>query len=182
LLTLRDEYLDLLPNDPRAKLLAQNSFLIEEFIAARADEFSPLFSRPAVAAASRSYDDPTTRPPDYPTIRPPDHSTTRLLFHAHCYQKALTGTDALMAMLRLTGLDVSEIPSGCCGLAGSFGYEAEHYELSMKIGEERLFPAVRAADENTIIAASGMSCRHQIESGTGRTPQHPIEVLAARLT
>ncbi len=171
LLTLRDEYLDLLPNDPRAKLLARNSFLVEEFIAVRADEFSPLFSRPAIAGATRSL----------PATRLPDHSTTRLLFHAHCYQKALTGTDSLLAMLRLTGLVVSEIPSGCCGLAGSFGYEAEHYELSMKIGEERLFPSVRAADADTIIAASGMSCRHQIESGTGRMPQHPVEVLAARL-
>ncbi|MEK7784538.1 MAG: heterodisulfide reductase-related iron-sulfur binding cluster, partial [Chloroflexota bacterium] len=157
LLTLRDEYLDLLPDDPRAKLVAQNSFLIEEFITARADEFAPLFQSPREA------------------------SNLHVLFHAHCYQKSLTGTDALRDMLRLTGAEVSEIPSGCCGMAGSFGYEAEHYELSLKIGEERLFPAVRAADANTIIAASGVSCRHQIEAGTNRKTKHPIEVLAAML-
>ncbi len=154
LLTLRDEYLDLLPNDPRAKLVAQNSFLIEEFIAARANEFAPLFQSP------------------------PEASNLQILFHAHCYQKSITGTDALRDMLRLTGAEVNEIPSGCCGLAGSFGYEAEHYELSLKIGEERLFPAVRAANPEIIIAASGMSCRHQIEAGTTRKPKHPIEVLA----
>jgi FAD/FMN-containing dehydrogenase/Fe-S oxidoreductase len=156
LLTLRDEYLDLLPNDPRAKLVAQNSFLVEELIASRSGEFAPLFN-------SNS------------------NSQLKILFHAHCYQKSLTGADALRDMLRLTGAEVSEIPSGCCGMAGSFGYEAEHYELSLKIGEERLFPAVRAADANTVIAASGMSCRHQIEAGTNRKSKHPIEVLAAML-
>jgi len=151
LLTLRDEYLDLLPNDPRAKLVAQNSFLIEEFIAAHADEFRPyLKSKP----------------------------DARILFHGHCYQKALTGTEPLKTMLGLTGAKVSEIDSGCCGMAGSFGYEAEHYDLSMKIGEERLFPAVRAADADTILAASGMSCRHQIPAGTNREAKHPIEVMA----
>ena len=160
LLTLRDEYLDLLPSDPRAKLVAQHSFLIEEFISAHASEFAPLF----------------VQPPNHPTTQPP-----KILFHGHCYQKSLTGTDALRDMLRLTGAEVSEIPSGCCGMAGSFGYEAEHYELSLKIGEDRLFPAVRAADSNTIIAASGVSCRHQIETGTNRKPKHPIEVLAAML-
>ena len=157
LLTLRDEYLDLLPDDPRTKLVAQNSFLVEEFIAARASEFAPLF----------------IQPPNHPTTQPP-----KILFHAHCYQKSLTGADALRDMLRLTGAEVSEIPSGCCGMAGSFGYEAEHYELSLKIGEDRLFPAVRAANTDAIIAVSGMSCRHQIEAGTNRKPKHPIEVLA----
>jgi hypothetical protein len=155
LLTLRDEYLDLLPNDPRAKLVAQHSFLIEEFIAARVDEFRPLFNL---------------------------QSPVSVLFHGHCYQKALTSTEALKAMLRLTGAEVGEIDSGCCGMAGSFGYEVEHYDLSMRIGEERLLPAVRAARTGTILAASGMSCRHQIAAGTNREVKHPIEVMAAFLT
>jgi Fe-S oxidoreductase len=72
---------------------------------------------------------------------------------------------------------VSVINSGCCGMAGSFGYEKEHYEVSMKIGELVLFPTVRAAAENAIIAASGTSCRHQIKDGTGRKSLHPIEIL-----
>jgi FAD/FMN-containing dehydrogenase/Fe-S oxidoreductase len=155
LLTLRDEYLDLLPNDPRAKLVAQHSFLIEEFIAARADEFRPLFNL---------------------------QSLVSVLFHGHCYQKALTSTEALKVMLRLTGAEVGEIDSGCCGMAGSFGYEVEHYDLSMRIGEERLLPAVRAARTGTILAASGMSCRHQIAAGTNREVKHPIEVMAAFIT
>lgn len=151
LLTLRDEYLDLLPGDPRAKLVARNSFLIEEFIAVHVGEFKPLLK---------------TNP------------DAKILFHGHCYQKALTGTGALKTMLGLTGASVSEIDSGCCGMAGSFGYEAEHYDLSMKIGEERLFPAVRAAGADTLLAASGMSCRHQIPAGTNRQAKHPIEVMA----
>jgi Fe-S oxidoreductase len=72
---------------------------------------------------------------------------------------------------------VETIPSGCCGMAGSFGYEKEHYELSMKIGELVLFPAVRSAAENVIIAAPGTSCRHQIKDGTGKRALHPVEVL-----
>ncbi|MBI3177415.1 MAG: hypothetical protein HYZ35_05440, partial [Chloroflexi bacterium] len=81
----------------------------------------------------------------------------------------------------LTGAAVAEIPSGCCGMAGSFGYETEHYEISQAVGEDRLFPAVRAADAHTLIAASGMSCRHQIRSGAGRAAWHPIEIMAQAL-
>jgi Fe-S oxidoreductase len=72
---------------------------------------------------------------------------------------------------------VEIIPSGCCGMAGSFGYEKEHYELSMKIGELVLFPAVRNANDHAIIAAPGTSCRHQVKDGTGRVALHPVEVL-----
>jgi Fe-S oxidoreductase len=72
---------------------------------------------------------------------------------------------------------VEEINSGCCGMAGSFGYEAEHYDISMEIGEMVLFPAVRAAEDTTIITAPGTSCRHHIKDGTERTPVHPVEVL-----
>ena len=72
---------------------------------------------------------------------------------------------------------VNEIPSGCCGMAGSFGYEKEHYDLSMKIGELVLFPTIRKANKNTIIAAPGTSCRHQIKDGTQKTALHPVEIL-----
>jgi Fe-S oxidoreductase len=72
---------------------------------------------------------------------------------------------------------VKEIPSGCCGMAGSFGYEEEHYDLSMKIGEMVLFPAVRSASEETILAAPGTSCRHHIKDGTGREVKHPVEIM-----
>ncbi len=155
LLTLRDEYLDLLPDDPRAKQVAEKTLLIEEFLSSLAER-GELHLRWKAQAR-------------------------RVLVHGHCYQKALTGTGPLLQMLRLPGWEVSEINSGCCGMAGSFGYEAEHYGLSQTIGEERLFPAVRSADAETAIAASGMSCRHQIEGGTGRTPRHPIQLLADAL-
>ncbi len=155
LLTLRDEYLDLLPDDPRAQRVAGRAMLIEEFL-------SDLADRGELQLKWK-----------------PD--ARRVLVHGHCYQKALTGTKPLLQMLSLPGWEVREIDSGCCGMAGSFGYEAEHYGLSQTIGEERLFPAVRGADTQTLVAASGMSCRHQIEGGTGRAPKHPIQLLADAL-
>jgi Fe-S oxidoreductase len=104
----------------------------------------------------------------------------KILFHGHCHQKAATGTAATVALLRkIPGAEVQELDAGCCGMAGSFGFEAEHYEVSMSIGEDRLFPAVRAAAENTIIAATGVSCRQQITHGTTRQTWHPIELIRA---
>jgi len=102
----------------------------------------------------------------------------RVLVHGHCHQKAIYGTQSMLRVLqRLPGLAVEEIPSGCCGMAGSFGYEREHYELSRKIGEETLLPAVREAHPEAIIVACGVSCRHQITHFTGRQPLHWVEVL-----
>jgi Fe-S oxidoreductase len=102
----------------------------------------------------------------------------RVLFHGHCHQKALAGTAATAALLRsIPGADVVELDAGCCGMAGSFGFEAEHYELSVSIGELRLFPAIRAEPAETIIAATGVSCRQQIEHGTGRPARHPLEII-----
>jgi len=102
----------------------------------------------------------------------------RLLVHGHCHGKALSGMDALMGVLNFPlHYEAKAIPSGCCGMAGSFGYEKEHFELSMKIGEMVLFPAVRGADEETIVVAPGTSCRHQIHDGTRRKALHPAEVL-----
>ncbi len=102
---------------------------------------------------------------------------TAINFHGHCHQKALASIATTMELLKLVSPDVSEIASGCCGMAGSFGYEKEHYDLSMKIGAQILFPSVEKASTDTIIVASGTSCRHQIKDGTLRTAVHPIEIL-----
>ena len=102
----------------------------------------------------------------------------RIKLHGHCQQKAIASTEPTMRILSIPeNYGVQEIPSGCCGMAGSFGYEKEHYELSMKVGELVLFPAVREADSDEIVVAPGTSCRHQISDGTGRKALHPIEVL-----
>lgn len=102
--------------------------------------------------------------------------------HGHCHQKALVGMEKTLKVLKaVPGFSCEEIVSGCCGMAGSFGYEKEHTELSMKIGELHLFPAVRNAAPNEWIIASGMSCRHQIRDGTGRHSLHLAEALALHL-
>ena len=98
--------------------------------------------------------------------------------HGHCHQKSLASTGPTNEMLSLpANYSVDEIKSGCCGMAGSFGYEKEHYDVSMKVGELVLLPEVRNAPLHTIISAPGTSCRHQIKDGTGRTALHPVEVL-----
>jgi len=151
LLTLRDEYLALLPDDPRAQAVAAATHLPEELLVAAIAEGRLIL---------------------------PEGPGVRILFHGHCHQKALAGTAATMALLRsIPGADVVEVDAGCCGMAGSFGFEAEHYELSMRIGELRLFPAVRAEPPETIIAATGVSCRQQIAHGTGRPARHPLEIV-----
>jgi FAD/FMN-containing dehydrogenase/Fe-S oxidoreductase len=105
--------------------------------------------------------------------------STRLLLHGHCHQKALVGTrDTVAALAMVPGAEVELVDSGCCGMAGSFGYE--HYDVSMAIGERVLFPAVRKAADSQIVAP-GFSCRHQIEHGTGRTARHPVQILAENL-
>lgn len=105
-----------------------------------------------------------------------------ILLHGHCQQKAVADTACTREMLSIpVNYSVEEIGSGCCGMAGSFGYEKEHYDLSMKVGELVLFPAVRKAGKGTVIAASGTSCRHQIKDGTGQKAMHPVQVLYAAL-
>ncbi|HNY15709.1 MAG TPA: FAD-binding oxidoreductase, partial [Bacteroidales bacterium] len=102
----------------------------------------------------------------------------RVLLHAHCQQKAISSSAFTIEMLSIpAGYTVKEIPSGCCGMAGAFGYEKEHFELSNKIGEMILFPEVRAAEADVIIAAPGTSCRHHIKDGTGRIAKHPVEIM-----
>jgi Fe-S oxidoreductase len=98
--------------------------------------------------------------------------------HGHCHQKSLASTNPTIFILNFPEeYHATEIPSGCCGMAGSFGFEKEHYDLSMRIGELVLFPAVRNSALTTVIAAPGTSCRHQIKDGTSRTAYHPVEIL-----
>ncbi len=155
LLAFRDEYPEMagrtLADD--ARRLAGNAMLIEEFICREAD-------RGNISAASF-----TDRPAE-------------ILLHGHCQQKAIASTAPTIRMLSLpANYRVKEINDGCCGMAGAFGYEKEHYDLSMKIGEMVLFPAVREATAETVISAPGTSCRHHIMDGTGRKALHPVEVL-----
>jgi FAD/FMN-containing dehydrogenase/Fe-S oxidoreductase len=105
-----------------------------------------------------------------------------LLIHGHCHQKALYGTEGMNQLLSASSHKVAEIPSGCCGMAGSFGYESEHYEISQKIGESILFPAVRSMQPGTTLVANGFSCRHQIHHFTGVKPKHWVEVVRAKPT
>jgi FAD/FMN-containing dehydrogenase/Fe-S oxidoreductase len=103
-----------------------------------------------------------------------------ILIHGHCHQKALYGTQTMKTPLGKASQTVAEIPSGCCGMAGSFGYEAEHYELSHKIGDAILFPAVKSMKPGTTLVANGFSCRHQITHFTGVKPKHWVEVITAK--
>jgi Fe-S oxidoreductase len=115
----------------------------------------------------------------------PETIKPKILLHKHCYQKSRTpisdhhplGIQATVAMLSASGYHVEVIESGCCGVAGAFGYEAEHYELSMKIGEAALLPAIRRSGGDVILAASGVSCQAQIREGSGRPTFHPIQLV-----
>ncbi|HYH89477.1 MAG TPA: heterodisulfide reductase-related iron-sulfur binding cluster, partial [Solirubrobacteraceae bacterium] len=111
-------------------------------------------------------------------LRLKDLGPRRILFHGHCHQKALAGTASTVELLRrIPNTEVVELDAGCCGMAGSFGFEKEHYELSMRIGGMRLFPAVRREPAATLIAATGVSCRQQITHGTGRSARHPVQIV-----
>lgn len=155
ILTFRDEYPDLLRGEEKeaAQKIAANTLMIEEFLAKELD-------------ANRI---------DLSLFR---EQKKLIKLHGHCQQKALSSLVPVKKILtRMGNNEVHLIPSGCCGMAGSFGYEKEHFDLSMKIGELVLFPTVRKQPEEVIIAASGTSCRHQIKDGTGRKSKHPVEIL-----
>ncbi|MBC6410736.1 MAG: FAD-binding protein [Ekhidna sp.] len=154
ILTFRDEYPDLLRDKLQkdAGFIAENTFTIEEFLA-------------------NELESERLKPEDFMRKR------QKILVHGHCHQKALSSMVPTKKILKAAGHEVQIIPSGCCGMAGSFGYEKEHYEVSMKIGELVLFPKVREAEEDTLILASGTSCRHQILDGTGKTARHIVEIL-----
>jgi FAD/FMN-containing dehydrogenase/Fe-S oxidoreductase len=154
ILTLTEEHLALQPGSDDAKLVAARVRLVDDLILEAIDA-GHLRLDPASAPAGR-----------------------RILFHGHCHQKALVGTAATVQLLsRIPGAVVVEVDAGCCGMAGSFGFEAEHYDLSMQIGGMRLFPAVNAEDGATLVAATGVSCRQQIAHGTGREARHPVELI-----
>src|SRR5205823_8602553 len=104
----------------------------------------------------------------------------KILVQGHCHQRSLTGMEPTLRLLRrIPGAEVIDLDAGCCGMAGSFGYEREHYEVSRLVGEQRLFPAVRAAEPDTVVVAPGFSCRGQIRHFTGRAALHPAELLAS---
>jgi Fe-S oxidoreductase len=158
LLTLREEHLQLQPGSERARMVASQAKLVEELLVEAIDGGSLKLDPGSKVAGSR------------------------IVFHGHCHQKALAGTKASVELLkRVPGAEVVELDAGCCGMAGSFGFEAEHYELSMQIGEMRLFPALRGEDAGTLIAATGVSCRQQIAHGVGRGARHPVQIVREAL-
>jgi FAD/FMN-containing dehydrogenase/Fe-S oxidoreductase len=153
ILSFRDEYPDLVDHDLRekAKTLAENALMFDEF-----------FNRVNDGTLTTFFTE----------------APLKIRLHGHCHQKALASVDSTIKMLTApVNYKVEEIRTGCCGMAGAFGYEKEHFELSMKVGELVLFPEIRKTSDTTIIVAPGTSCRHQIMDGTGRKAVHPVEVL-----
>ncbi len=155
ILSFRDEYPDIVKEElkSKAETLAKHTLTIEEFL---------VREHQAGRISSSSF----------------TQEQKLIKLHGHCQQKSICGTKAgLQALSIPQNYEVEEIPSGCCGMAGSFGFEKEHYKLSMDIGELVLFPAVRATKDTTLIAAAGTSCRHQIKDGTQRDALHPVQIL-----
>jgi Fe-S oxidoreductase len=147
----RDELTNLLPHDERARRLKKQTFVLSEFLERRAQHFQP---------------------PLLPR---------RAVVHMHCHHKAILRTGPEEAVLRKLGLDYKVLDSGCCGMAGSFGFEKEHYEVSIACGERVLLPAVREADHEALIIADGFSCREQIAQTTDRSALHLAEVIRLAL-
>jgi Fe-S oxidoreductase len=158
LLTFRDEYPELL-RDEDSKTVAAQSFLLDELLTRLVKE-----EPERISAIFR------------------DDIEQEVLLHAHCHQKALVGPEPTLQMLNLVpGYKASLVETSCCGMAGSFGFEAEHYEVSKAMGSLKLFPAVESASASTAIAITGVSCRQQIGHFTSRTPRHAIEIVADAL-
>lgn len=151
--TLRDDYAALLGDDPDARLVAGHVQLVPELLLEAIDDGALRLDPGALAGR-------------------------RILLHTHCHEKALGAARATRELLeRIPGATVEELDAGCCGMAGSFGFESEHYELSMQIGGLRLFPSLDAAAPDVLVAATGVSCRQQIAHGTSRRAQHPAVLL-----
>lgn len=148
----RDELRGLFPQDQRATALRQNTFLLSEFLHTRAVAYKP----PALHR--------------------------KVLLHGHCHHKAVMSLNAEEAVLRSTGVELQSLDSGCCGMAGSFGFEREKYEVSRAVGERVLLPAVREASPQTLIVSDGFSCREQIAQLTGRRAFHLAEILKLAAT
>ncbi|WP_329060238.1 FAD-binding and (Fe-S)-binding domain-containing protein [Amycolatopsis sp. NBC_01480] len=154
LMTLRDEHRSLVPGDPKVTDISGRVHQVEELLATAVKE-----------GRLRLRED------SWPAGR-------RLLYHGHCHQKAEVGTAATVALLQLIpGVEVEEVDAGCCGMAGSFGFESEHYAVSMTVGSDRLFPAVAAEPDSTVVVASGVSCRQQILHGARRDAWHPVQLI-----
>jgi FAD/FMN-containing dehydrogenase/Fe-S oxidoreductase len=147
----RDELLNLFPSDERAQKLSQQTYLLSEFLEKRAPEF---------------------RPPAFPR---------KALLHGHCHHKSIVKMTDEESLLRRLGVDFASPAPGCCGMAGSFGFEDDKYDVSMAVGELELLPAVRAAEPETLIIADGFSCREQIAQGSGRHALHLAEVIQMAL-
>jgi len=155
IITFRDEYLSLVDDDLRAEAqqIAKNALMIDEFLLAE-------------MKAGRIHPEQFT------------NETKKIKLHGHCYQKAFHLVSVTEQVLSFpANYSIETIPSGCCGMAGSFGYEAEHYAISMKVAELVLLPTIRKTETDTLIAAAGTSCRHQIKDGVGRKSYHPVEIL-----
>ena len=158
ILSFRDEYLRLADDKDSAKKLSKNCFTVEEFLASEMQQ------------GNINQDLFTKR---FATVK----------IHGHCHQKALSSTHATFSILNIPkNYKVTIMNTGCCGMAGSFGYEKEHYKVSMQVGEDTLFPKIRNCSSDTEIAAAGTSCRHQIFDGTKRIAKHPITILKEALS
>ena len=152
--TLKDELPDLARGDAAAVAVGRQARMVDDLLAQALDDDSLALNAEAGAAGRR------------------------VLFHGHCHQKASSATGGSVALLqRIPGVTVDVLDAGCCGMAGSFGYEREHYDLSLEIGGMRLFPAVNAAPLDAIVTATGVSCRQQIAQGTARRAVHPVTLL-----
>ncbi|PCI36149.1 MAG: FAD-binding oxidoreductase [Flavobacteriaceae bacterium] len=153
ILTFRDEYLRLADDKEAAKSIATHTYTIEEFIQREIEKGN---------IKSEQFTD------DFKEIK----------IHGHCQQKSLSSVSPTFNMLNLPkNYTVAILNTGCCGMAGSFGYEKEHYKISMQIGEDTLFPKIRKMENSTVVAAAGTSCRHQIYDGTNKQAQHPVSIL-----
>jgi Fe-S oxidoreductase len=145
----RDELVNFFPTDERAKRLREQTVLLSEFLARRV-----------------------------PNFQPPQLPGQKIVVHGHCHHKSLMRMTDEIALLRRTGADVELLDSGCCGMAGPFGFESEKFAVSQTLGERVLLPAVRAAAPETILVADGFSCREQICQNTRRRAVHFAEVIA----
>ena len=147
------DFSDLASEPEKAKEISENTMLIEDFF---------LYA---------------TKEEDFQFTNPPQNQ--KVVFHGHCHQKALVGTTSAMEVLKtIPGLEPVEIKSGCCGMAGSFGFYKDHFDISMQIGEDTLFPAIREENDDVIVVSEGVSCRQQIEQGTQRKTKHLVELLS----
>ena len=169
--TLRDEYLELFSDDPCMQNIASRSYLLDEFLI-RPD------ANGVIRLSKLSLND--------------KEYNKKVIFHGHCYQKAQPpaadgfpmGVPASITLLKNAGYSVQTIDSGCCGMAGAFGYEKEHYEFSLRVAEYALFPAIRKAlkvNNSVVVCTPGISCHSQIQDGIGITPYHPIQLIENRL-